>query len=247
MRYLVISDIHANLPALEAVVQDVKKRELHYDKVWCLGDLVGYGAHPNECVELVQSLPHVCLAGNHDWAVLSKLDISTFHDAAAHVVYWTRKTIKPENFDFLKERPEKTIEGDYVLVHASPREPIWEYISDLHIAEENFGLFDTSFCFHGHTHVAVVFIEDSRNQSVRYSIPDMGVPFSFKSSSRYMINPGAVGQPRDGDARAAYGILDSEQHTWTSYRTEYNIKAEQAAMREAGFPRRLIDRLEFGR
>ena len=249
MRCLVVSDIHANFPAFEAVLQDAQKRNLQYDVVWCLGDLVGYGAFPNECIELLQTVPHLCLAGNHDWAVLDKLDISTFHDAASHVVLWTRKQIKPANLTYLNARPERLIpEGEDVhLVHASPREPIWEYISDLNIAEENFGLFNTSISLHGHTHIPVIFIEDSWMQNVRFKISEIGVPFILKSGVRYMINPGGVGQPRDGDPRAAYGLLDTTQRIWTSYRTEYDIKRAQDAMRKAGFPRRLIDRLEFGR
>ncbi|MCW1971014.1 MAG: metallophosphatase family protein [Anaerolineae bacterium] len=249
MRCLVLSDIHANFPAFEAVLEDAKKRDLQYDVVWCLGDLVGYGAFPNECIELLQTQPHLCLAGNHDWAVLDKLDISTFHDAAAYVVKWTREHLKPENFAYLNARKEECLieNEDVHLVHASPRAPIWEYISDLYVAEENFGKFSTSLSMHGHTHIPVIFIEDSKQKNVRFKIPEFGVPFMLKAGTRYMINPGGVGQPRDGDPRAAYGLLDTTQRIWTPYRAEYNIKQAQEAMREVGFPRRLVDRLEFGR
>jgi diadenosine tetraphosphatase ApaH/serine/threonine PP2A family protein phosphatase len=247
MRVLVISDIHANLPAFEAVLADAKKRNLNYDIVWCLGDVIGYGAEPNECVELLRTLPHECLPGNHDYAVLGKLDLATFHDAASDAVKWTREALAPHNFRWLESRPVRLKFGEFTLVHGSPREPIWEYLIDLATAEDNFGLFEGDSCLVGHTHVPLTFIEDKNTGGVRVTFPEPGVPFTLRKTNRYILNPGGVGQPRDGDPRAAYALLDTEARVWTTQRCEYNIKAEQASMRRAGLPDRLIDRLDFGR
>lgn len=246
MRVLVISDIHANLAAFEAVLKDAQTRAA-YDMVWCLGDVVGYGPDPNECIDLLLTLPHVCLSGNHDWAVLEKLDIQTFHAQAAHIARWTREVLRPRNLIFLQARPEKLAHGEYLLVHASPREPIWEYITDTTIAEENFEFFDETFCLCGHTHVPAIFVRDDKTGHVRLSLPAPGVAVKLKADARYIINPGGVGQPRDGDPRAAYAILDTETRIFTVYRAEYDYQATQNKMRGAGFPQRMIDRLAFGR
>ena len=247
MRCLIVSDIHSNLAAFEAVLADAKRRDLQYDIVWCLGDVVGYGPDPNECIELLRTLPHICLAGNHDWAVPGKLDLETFHENAAYVVRWTRDCLTPENMTYHKARPEELEQGDYHLVHASPREPIWEYITDVNVAEDNFGFILEPYCLVGHTHVPVIFVKDGRTKNVRASYPNFGGPTPLKPNCRYIINPGSVGQPRDGDPRAAYALLDTTELTWSPYRIEYNIKQTQDKMRVLKIPSRLIDRLEYGR
>jgi diadenosine tetraphosphatase ApaH/serine/threonine PP2A family protein phosphatase len=247
MRCLVISDIHANLAAFEAVLNDAKARALNYDIVWCLGDVVGYGPDPNECVELLRTLPHICLAGNHDWAVLGKLDIETFNDNAVTAIQWTRGALRPENARYLQARPERIEQGDYLLVHASPRRPIWEYILDNTIADENFAVFSQPYCLVGHTHVPVTFVKDSRNQQVRMSHLEHNLPVSLRRNNRYIVNVGSVGQPRDGDPRAAYALLDTSSSTWTLYRVEYNVAQIQQRMRTAGLPEKLITRIEYGR
>jgi diadenosine tetraphosphatase ApaH/serine/threonine PP2A family protein phosphatase len=247
MRCLVISDIHANLQAFEAVLNDSKNHSQSYDIVWCLGDLVGYGAEPNECIELLRTLPHICLAGNHDWAVLGKLDLRTFHESAAFVVEWTQENLSPQNMNYLKARPEQLPHDDYLLVHASPREPIWEYITDVNVAEENFNVTTVPFCLVGHTHVPVVFVKDGRTSHVHVALPSANVPVVLKRDSRYIINPGSVGQPRDGDPRASYAILDTVTGTWMPYRVDYPIKTAQQKMKSKHFPPRLVERLEYGR
>jgi diadenosine tetraphosphatase ApaH/serine/threonine PP2A family protein phosphatase len=247
MRCLVISDIHANLAAFEAVLNDAKTRALNYDIVWCLGDVVGYGPDPNECVELLRTLPHVCLAGNHDWAVLGKLDIETFNDNAVTAIQWTRAALRPESARYLQARPERMEQGDYLLVHASPRRPIWEYILDNTSAEENFSVFNQQYCLVGHTHVPVSFVLDSRNQQVRMSHLEHNLPISLRRNNRYILNVGSVGQPRDGDPRGAYALLDTSAATWTLYRVEYNIAQTQQRMRAADLPEKLITRIEYGR
>ncbi len=204
--------------------------------MWCLGDVVGYGPDPNECIDLLRTLPHVCLAGNHDWAVLGKLGIETFHENAAFAVQWTREHLSPQNLTYLKARPEQDIQGDYLLVHASPREPIWEYVIDVNVAEENFG-YDADDVRAGGAHAcARDFCQ--RRQDARPCTPrciPTNAPVTLKRGSNYIINPGSVGQPRDGDPRAAYAILDTEAPTWTQYRTEYPIKRTQDKMRAAEF------------
>ncbi len=247
MRCLVVSDIHANLAAFEAVLRDAKARQLNYDIVWCLGDVVGYGPDPNECIDLLRTLPHVCLAGNHDWAVIGKLDLRTFHESAAVVIRWTQETLTPHNLNYLRARAEQAEHGDFSLVHASPREPIWEYVTDVNVAEENFGFIKTTYCLVGHTHVPILFVKDARTQNVHVAFASTHSQMAFKKDSRYIANPGSVGQPRDGDPRAAYALLDTTAGTWTQHRAEYPIYQTQERMRAAGLPARLIDRLEYGR
>lgn len=244
MKCLIISDIHANLTAFEAVMADVKSRNIAYDIVWCLGDVVGYGPDPNECVDLLRTLPHICLAGNHDWAVLGKLDIETFNENANAAITWTRAQLRPENLRYLQARPERSEQGDYLLVHASPRKPIWEYVIDIPTAEENFSYLNMPFCLVGHTHVPLLFTKDTR--SVRMSHLEHNLPVTLKRANQYIINAGSVGQPRDGDPRAAYALLDTATTQWTQYRVEYNIEAVQARMRAAELPEKLILRIEKG-
>jgi len=245
MRCLVLSDIHSNLAAFEAVLKDAQASG--HDIVWCLGDVVGYGPDPNECIELLRTLPHVCLAGNHDWAVVGKLDLATFHEGAAAAVRWTQATITPQNLNYLRARNEKLEHDEYLLVHASPREPIWEYVTDVNVAEDNFGCAAAPYCLNGHTHVPVLFVKDGRTGGVHVAFASTNAPVSLKKDSRYLINPGSVGQPRDGDPRAAYAILDTAAGTWTQHRVEYPIQVTQQKMRAAGLPKRLIDRLDYGR
>ncbi|MFN8474617.1 MAG: metallophosphoesterase family protein [Anaerolineae bacterium] len=242
MRILVISDIHANAAALNAVLEDAGS----FDRVWCLGDLVGYGPDPNACVERVRELRrYQCLAGNHDWAVLEKLDLSDFNSDARLAALWTQKQLTPDNRAFLDARLATIgpLEDRYFLAHGSPRHPIWEYILDEVIAEENFPYFQTQVCFVGHTHVPMIYVQE--NGAVRPISPAIDRPFPL-GENRLIINPGSVGQPRDGDPRASYAILDPDQETVTHRRVPYPIEQTQAKMVEVHLPRRIIDRLSYG-
>jgi diadenosine tetraphosphatase ApaH/serine/threonine PP2A family protein phosphatase len=247
MRYLIISDIHSNLAAFEAVLADAGS----FDKVWCLGDVVGYGPDPNECVERLQDLPHICVAGNHDWATLGKLDIKDFNPDARRACLWTREQLSPSNREYLEALPENLIKGGFTLVHGSPRHPIWEYILSPSIARANFEHFDTSFCFVGHTHVPVIYRHhpETPNQACDTLILSLGNPLVL-GQERLIINPGSVGQPRDGDPRASYAILNSgpkrSDLTLEYRRVSYPIETTQARMVESGLPVRLIMRLAYG-
>lgn len=241
MRYLVISDIHANLVALEAVLQDAAKE---WDCIWCLGDIVGYGPNPNECAELLQQHEHLSLSGNHDWAVLGKLDIESFNSEARTALRWTQQTISEETRQFLAQLPPLRVEAPFTLAHGSPRQPVWEYILDERSAGENFSHFDTMYCLVGHSHVPLLF-EDMGGGKSRASLPDYGETLHL-GERRMIINPGSVGQPRDSDPRAAYALLDTDTMTWEHHRVAYDIAETQERMREAGMPFRLVARLELG-
>jgi predicted phosphodiesterase len=241
MRILIISDIHANLTALDAVLDDAPQ----VDAVWCLGDLVGYGPDPNECVKRVQELPNlVCLFGNHDAAVTGKIDIGSFNNEARLAVLWTQSVIEQENIDYLKALNPQTVIDSVHLAHGSPRQPIWEYLLDTRTAFENFDYFETPYCFVGHSHLPVVFRLENNKRTTDLSIPE--VNSSLKMVPRTICNPGSVGQPRDRDPRAAYAVFDSDRQTWNLRRVPYAIHEVQERMRAAGLPPRHIQRLSAG-
>lgn len=261
MRVLILSDIHANLVALETVLGEA---EGHYDALWCLGDVVGYGPRPNECVEIVREQASLCVMGNHDWAVLGRpgINVDDFNPQARQAVLWTREQLTADNrtyLDSLSDVPIHPADSPNILVtHASPREPVWEYVLTPSVAMENFAEFDEQLCFLGHTHKPAIFRwrlaqnDTSRNGmrpvTVDYLQPPVGqeVHLDTSSAQRLIVNPGSVGQPRDNDARAAYAILDLEQRSYRQMRTPYPIELTQSQMVEARLPKRLIDRLSFG-
>jgi predicted phosphodiesterase len=241
MRILVLSDIHANLTALEAVLADAGE----VDATWCLGDLVGYGPDPNDCIFRVRQLPNlVCLIGNHDAAALNQIDVNSFNPEARRAVLWTQETLTPANVDYLRELPERVVLESVTLVHGSPRQPVWEYLLDTRTATHNFSYFDTPFCFVGHSHLPVIYqLNDGRVQA-SLIVPNPQAAFMMKP--RAILNPGSVGQPRDHDPRASYAIYDSDRSTWEYRRVRYEISLVQARMRQAGLPLRHIQRLSAG-
>ncbi len=242
MHYLIISDIHANLVALESVLADASD----FDKIWCLGDLVGYGPNPNECVERIQEFSHVCLAGNHDWAALGKLDLRSFNTDARNANLWTQSELAPAAREYLDACPTCTEQDNFYMAHASPKEPVWEYVLDTNVAYANFAHFPTLVCLVGHTHVPVIFELDEERQRCKTIIPPQPAPVPL-GQKRMIINPGSVGQPRDGDPRASYAMLDTENMTWEFRRVAYPVEITQERMRARGLPRRLVERLEMGR
>jgi predicted phosphodiesterase len=250
MRVLVISDIHANRAALEATLEDAER--IGFDRVWCLGDMVGYGPEPDWCVNRIRLLGAAyglsAIVGNHDWAVLERMDVDDFNPEAARTVMWTRRNVSEESLAWLSELPEDPIveEKRFTLAHGSPRDSVWEYILDPFIAEENFRDREFTFCLVGHTHVPVVYTLLDGQSAVRVRKPASGEVMHLPEQGRAILNPGSVGQPRDGDPRSAYALLDTEQGTWLPRRVPYPIEITQAHMRDAGLPERLITRLSFG-
>jgi predicted phosphodiesterase len=242
MHILIISDIHSNLAALAAVLEAAD--EQGYDRVWCLGDVVGYGPTPNDCVTEVRNLEALCIAGNHDWAALGRIPLEDFNRDAQKASLWTQDQLTPESISYLEGQPQMRVEGSFTLAHGSPRHPIWEYIQLPSVAAANFVHFDTPYCLVGHTHVPVVFRAlDERKAEMFF--PPLDVPLAL-GEERLIINPGSVGQPRDGDSRASYALLDGESGTIRFHRVEYPIGHTQTQMMEAGLPPRLAARLAFG-
>lgn len=241
MRTLIISDIHANLTALEAVLEAAGD----FDAAWCLGDLVGYGPDPNECVARVRELPGLlCIIGNHDAAALQQIDADTFNPEARTAIFWTRNTLSDESRAFLKSLPERIDIDEVTLSHGSPRHPVWEYLLDTRTATLNFDYFQTRLCLVGHTHLPVLYTLYDDAYSAQMTIPEPNQKISLPG--RAIINPGSVGQPRDRDPRSSFAILDTENNTWDYRRVEYDIPAVQARMEKAGLPERHIYRLSAG-
>jgi len=244
MRYAIIADIHANLAAFIAVLDDIEIRG-GVDEMWCLGDVVGYGPDPHLCLELLRRQEHICVAGNHDWAAIGRIDTAYFNPAAAEACHWTAQQLTPEDRQYLESLPLVLEPGDFTLAHGSPREPIREYISSDIIARENLAYFKTSFCLVGHSHVPSVF-EYGEAGNARFGAWDDNAVLML-AEKRLIINPGSVGQPRDGDPRASYAIYDSEAGKVAHCRVTYDIAATQSRMREYRLPERLVRRLDFGR
>ena len=239
MRILVISDIHANLTALDAVLSDAGE----FDAAWCLGDLVGYGPDPNECIAKVRTLPNLrCIIGNHDAAALNQIDTKTFNMEARQALEWTQKTLTESSISFLSSLQQKIEINNVTLTHGSPRHPVWEYLMDPQTAALNFDYFSTPYCFVGHTHLPVVYTRKEKKLVVYKPTPNNKITLS----PRTIINPGSVGQPRDHDPRAAYVIYDPEENTWDYRRLTYNIPAVQTRMADAQLPERHIVRLQAG-
>ncbi|MDP2917485.1 MAG: metallophosphoesterase family protein [Dehalococcoidia bacterium] len=242
MKYAILADIHANLTAFQVVLDDIIWRG-GAEEIWCLGDIVGYGPDPHGCIELLRRHNHVCVAGNHDWAAIGKMDTSDFNPEAAAAARWTAGKLTPEDISYLESLP-LTIEKPYfTLVHGSPRDPMWEYLFYADVAEQNLAHFKSRYCIVGHSHVPSLFECEKESCLAKKLLPDEEVVLGEK---RLFINPGGVGQPRDGDPRASYALYDSDAGMITLHRVSYDIKATQARMAEHGLPGRLIDRLAYG-
>lgn len=244
MHILVISDIHANLNALEAVIQDAGS----FDQIWCLGDVVGYGPEPNECIRRLREFDLICLAGNHDLAVAGKLALWDFTQDAREVIFWTRHWLETTHMDWLGSLPAVPLPVGHgiTLVHASLHDPVWEYIVTREIARDNLGLLETPVCLYGHSHMPVMFRKPWDGLKVLEENLRVNSPLRLMPHDRVFINPGSVGQPRDEDPRAAYALLDSSSMTFTLRRVQYDIASTQKLMKQQKFPIRLIRRLRLG-
>jgi predicted phosphodiesterase len=242
VRIAVLSDIHGNLHALEAVLKSVD--EDAPDNVWCLGDLVGYGPRPNECCALVEDRADVCLIGNHDLAVLGRLDLEDFSYDAAASARWTGEGLEDGARDYLDSlEPEATVR-DFGLYHASARDPVWEYVLTPFAALASFAASDARILLVGHSHVALAFT--LAGQRLETTIAPGGTELELSGEGRWILNPGAVGQPRDGDARAAYLLIDEERALASYRRVEYPVERTQEEIRERGLPEPLAERLAAG-
>jgi diadenosine tetraphosphatase ApaH/serine/threonine PP2A family protein phosphatase len=240
VRVGVISDIHGNLAALDTVLAAVGS----VDALWCLGDVVGYGAEPNECIERLRTLGVVCIAGNHDLAALGQVSLDTFNADAAAAALWTAAELSPESREWLADRGSIASAGDVLLVHGSPCDPVWEYVTNSRVAARSLTCFEQPVCLVGHTHVPSSFIQrPSGKIETEYRMAGDVVALG---ESRLIVNPGSIGQPRDEDPRAAYLILDSDAATLTWYRTPYPVELTQARILAAELPARLAKRLAVG-
>jgi predicted phosphodiesterase len=242
MRVAIASDIHGNKQAFQAVIAAAEAADA--DELWCLGDLVGYGAEPDACVALADAHCTICLAGNHDLAVVEVLSLDDFSRGAALAAYWTREVIQPETREYLLSlSPQSSAEG-VGLFHASPRDPIWEYVLSALAAELCFDATDFRISFIGHSHVALSF-HRPEGEPASGTTRRAGAEVDL-ASGEWLVNPGSVGQPRDGDARAAWLMLDTGNWSATWHRAEYDIAGAQAAIRAANLPDSLAERLQYG-
>jgi predicted phosphodiesterase len=243
MHLAIVSDIHGNLPALEAVLGAIEESDV--DEVWCLGDVVGYGAQPDECTGLVSERCALSLVGNHDLAVLGEIEVSAFSPAAADAVTWTRGNIAAASLDYLRGLQPADEGREVALYHASPRDPVWEYVLWLEQAEECLEVQAARVSLIGHSHVALYFVDPEGDTDVRGAHAEAGTSLEI-ATGRWLINPGSVGQPRDGDPRAAWLELDTEAWTTTYHRTPYEIDRAAEAIAAAKLPHHLAARLYVG-
>ncbi|HNP69914.1 MAG TPA: metallophosphoesterase family protein [Kouleothrix sp.] len=243
MRVLIVSDIHSNFIALETVLAVAGS----FDQLWNLGDTIGYGPRPNECVQAMRDHADVMLSGNHDLACLGKLDLTDFNPDARTANIWNGHQLTDENRALLDElSPRIDLSERFLLAHGSPREPVWEYLLSRPQAESNFELFSQQVCLIGHSHIPLLVRQLPDGQVEDPMLADAELLVEFEPGYRYFFNPGSVGQPRNQDPRAAYALLDTEAGTIMFKRVEYDIAQTQRQMREARLPPALVRRLEYG-
>ena len=243
LRALIIADIHANLEALRSVVEDAAVGE-GFDRIWSLGDIVGYGPDPGACIDLLREHEVTAVAGNHDLAACGVITPEDFNEDAAAAIWWTISQLDFSHYSYLSDLPRKLQAGQFTIVHGSAREPFWrEYVDTPEAARASFELLETQSCLVGHSHRPQIWSEDGADVSLQQPSADMSVELG---NGRMIINPGAVGQPRDSDPRAAYAIYDSDRVSVTFHRVAYDRPTTQRKMKEKGLPRYLWMRLEFG-
>jgi diadenosine tetraphosphatase ApaH/serine/threonine PP2A family protein phosphatase len=239
VRIALLSDIHANLAALDAVLAVMPS----VDEVWQLGDVVGYGPEPDAVVGRLREIGATGVLGNHDLAALGSLDIDAFNVDARRAMEWTISVIGADTRAWLASLPERDEREGFTLVHGSPRDPIWEYVTSTPVARAGINAMSTPSGLHGHTHVPIAFVEDDGR--LETMSPGAGSRLAIEGR-RVLVNPGSVGQPRDGIPTASWLLLDTAADTLTWQRTAYDIEPVQAAMLAAGLPERLVARLSYG-
>ncbi|MBA7661354.1 hypothetical protein ES703_69370 [subsurface metagenome] len=244
MKIGIISDIHSNSEAINCVFKNIEK----VDEFICLGDIVGYGADPNYCIEKIKDLNCRCIGGNHDFAVVGKVNINYFNYAARAAILWTSLQLKKENLNFLLNLKKKIeLRDDVFAVHGSPRDPILEYILDKNTASLIFSKFNFKIYFVGHSHLAGCFSFNENNNQIDYMNFSNGGYIEIHKNKRYIINCGSVGQPRDGNPQASYGIYDTNLKKVIINRVSYPIYQTKKKIINAGLPRVLAERLSIGR
>jgi diadenosine tetraphosphatase ApaH/serine/threonine PP2A family protein phosphatase len=244
MRIAILTDIHSNLPALEAVLDSIGQSGI--EERWCLGDLVGYGAQPDECTKLVSERCQLSLVGNHDLAVTGEISTDVFSASAAAAVEWTRENCAPETVDYLRSLKPAETDREVGLYHASPRDPVWEYVLAIDQAQQCMREQSARVSLIGHSHVALFFSDGAGAGDRATGAQAEGGRKLDLSHGRWLVNPGSVGQPRDGDPRAAWLELDTEVWSATYHRVQYEIDRAADAIRSAGLPELLADRLYVG-
>jgi predicted phosphodiesterase len=246
MRIIVVSDIHANLAALEAILEHASQGGA-VDGVWCLGDTVGYGPQPAACIAALKAAGAVWVAGNHERAATGAIGVEEFNPDAAAAALWTKGRLSDTEAELLDGLPEVLTNDGCTLVHGTLRWPIWEYLVSEDVALAHLQLMETQVGFVGHTHVPLVAVSNSEvSECELYRLRD-GDIFQLTVEGKVVVNPGSVGQPRDGDPRASYAVYDTEAQTITLTRVEYAVNVTQRLMAEAELPNWLIERLSFGR
>jgi len=243
MRLAVLSDIHANLVALDAVLEDLSTQPA-VDQSWVCGDIVGYGPQPNEVIDRLRQHDARAVMGNHDGAAAGLVDVTWFNEAAASAIAWTAGVLTADSREYLAALPERRTEGELTAVHGSPRDPIWEYIVSAEVARANLAEFATRICLFGHTHYPVLYA--AADGAVTRVATSQGSQTALPSG-RLMLNPGSVGQPRDGNRASSYAVLDLDAGSVEFRRVEYDIERTQQLMRERQLPSWLSERLSYGR
>ncbi len=242
MIYGIISDVHGNLEALLAVLKSIKSYGEKIEKIICLGDIVGYGADPAECIIITREVSDVILAGNHDFAVCGLTDIDDFNDYAKKAVLWSREALDEDQINFLKGLPLKHSEKNVDFVHSSlHRSESWRYLSGTPDTYIDFQIMEKKVLFVGHTHVPVIF-ENAGVEVKRLNLSRL----SLNPKKKYIINPGSVGQPRDGDPRASFAVFNEKNKSVEIVRVEYEIEKAQKKILNAGLPEVLATRLSYG-
>jgi diadenosine tetraphosphatase ApaH/serine/threonine PP2A family protein phosphatase len=244
VKVAILTDIHSNLPALEAALAAID--EAGIETRWCLGDVVGYGANPDECTRVVQERCDFSLVGNHDLAVTGEISTDVFSASAAAAVEWTRANSDEKTISYLKSLKPENTEHDVALYHASPRDPVWEYVLAVDQARECIAEQAERVSLIGHSHVALWFSDGEGAPGADGGAQAEDGKELDLSENRWLLNPGSVGQPRDGDPRAAWLELDTGSWKATYHRAEYDIDKAAAAIRDAGLPELLADRLYVG-
>ena len=240
-----IADIHSNFEAFKTVLKDLENRGT-VDQIWCLGDMIGYGPDPDNCIDLMKQVGNICIAGNHDLASIGKISIENFNPFAAYANKWTQDKLEESYKEYIATLPLKLVVGDSTIVHGSPRSPIWEYVISSKIATINFKYFETQFCFIGHSHVPEIYTFNDLDQKCEHIQLAPNSCIKLNDNLRYIINPGSVGQPRDGNPEASYMIFNSDDLLLDYRRIPYDISSTQQKMRDYGLPEMLIERLNLG-